>query len=779
MGKFRSKGSVKLFLSFRVITPLLLILLLSSYSFAEQIKVAEVLVVGNRRIETPAISNAIKLKAGDNFFEEKIDEDIKSIYRLGFFTDVKAERSTSEKGVVVTYRVTEKPVVREILFEGNSALTTDKLKENLEIKPNSIFSAKELVKSIKKLKKLYVDEGYPLVEIDPVKEQISPEELKITLKISGENKILIREIKFEGNREFDDSKLKSTIETKQDWWLAWLTGAGVYKEDVFKNDIMLISELYMNNGYINFKIAEPKVEITPDKKALIVLVSMTEGDKFSTGQIDFRGDLLESKEELGKRLKMKTGEVFSRGALRQEVFSLTDLYADKGYAFANVNPITSINSAKKLIDITFDFEKGEKVYIDRINITGNTKTRDKVLRREMRITEGELYSATGLKKSKQNLMNLGFFEEATIVTAKGKVDNKLNLDVNVKEKATGTFSIGGGYSSLDGFVGQGSIQQANLFGYGLKSNASVSIGGKSSTYSVGLTDPHFLDTKWSLGGDIYRTERQYVDYTKRSTGADIKSGYQFNDSLSIFLLYRYEEVNIFKESFALQQTRVLFPELVTTNNSTTSSVSATLSRDTTDYRLDPTTGMTNSLSVEFAGLGGTNRFLKYVGKTSQFFPVLFGSVFMVSGTFGHMTEMGAPIPIDEKFYLGGITSLRGYAGRTVSPDIVLPLGDGVTGVPHGEQRAFIGGDTEVLFNAEYTVPLIRDAGLKGVVFFDAGNSQTGIGNTFSRFLTSYGLGIRWFSPIGPLRLEYGIPLNPREGIDAAKGKIEFSIGNFF
>jgi outer membrane protein insertion porin family len=778
MGKYRSKGSVKLVLSFRIITLLILILLPSTQSFADQVKVAEITIAGNRRIESPAISNAIKLKVGDNFYEEKIDEDIKSIYNLGFFTDVKAEKSTSEKGVVVTYIVSEKPVVREILFDGNSALTTDKLKENLDIKANSIFSAKELVKSIKKLKKLYVDEGYPLVEIEPVKEQISPEELKITLKITGENKILIREIKFEGNKEFDDSKLKSSIETKQDWWLAWLTGAGVYKEDIFKNDMMVITELYMNNGYINFKIAEPKVEMTSDKKALYVLVSMTEGDKFSTGQIDFRGDLLENKEELNKRLKMKSGEVFSRGALRQEVFALTDLYADKGYAFANVNPITTINSSKKLIDISFDFEKGEKVFIDRINISGNSKTRDKVLRREMRITEGEMYSATGLKKSKQNLMNLGFFEEATIATSKGKEDNKLNLDVTVKEKATGTFSIGGGYSSLDGFVGQGSIQQTNLFGYGLKSNASVSIGGKSSTYSVGLTDPYFLDTKWSLGGDLYRTERQYVDYTKRATGADIKGGYQFNDTLSTFLLYRFEKVNILKESFALLETRRLFPDLVTTTDSTTSAVTASISRNTTDYRLDPTTGMTNSLSVEFAGLGGTNRFIRYIGQTAQYFPVLFGSVFMLHGTFGHIMEMGAPVPIDEKFYLGGITTIRGYSGRTVSPSIVLPQYDSLTGVRTGEQRAYIGGDTEVVFNAEYSVPLIKDAGLKGVIFFDTGNSVNGLGNAFSGLLSSYGMGIRWFSPIGPLRLEYGIPLNPRQGIDK-NGKLEFSIGNFF
>jgi len=321
------------------------------------------------------------------------------------------------------------------------------------------------------------------------------------------------------------------METKQDWWLAWLTGAGVYKDDVLKNDMLLITEHYMNNGYINIKVAEPKVELTQDKKALNVLILLSEGEKFTTGQIDFKGDLLESKEELARKLKMKTGDVFSRGALRQEIFSLTDVYADKGYAFANVNPLTTMNSEKKIIDIVFDFEKGEKVYIDRINIAGNPKTRDKVLRRQMRVSEGELYSGTGI--------NLGFFEEATIATSKGTSDNKLNLDVNVKEKSTGTFSIGGGYSSLDGFVGQGSIQQANLFGLGLKSNASVSLGGQSQTYNIGVTDPYFLDTKWSLGGDIFKSERQYNDYDQRTTGGDIKSGYAFSDTVSLFMLYKY------------------------------------------------------------------------------------------------------------------------------------------------------------------------------------------------------------------------------------------------
>jgi outer membrane protein insertion porin family len=320
-----------------------------------------------------------------------------------------------------------------------------------------------------------------------------------------------------------------------------LTGAGVYKEEMLKNDLILISELYFNNGYVNVKVAEPLVDLLPDKKGIQVVIPIREGDQYSTGLLGFKGDLLDKEDELSKKLKLKTGEIFSRGTLRNDVFALTDHYADQGYAFANVNPVTRLNPEQKTIDLTFDMEKGDKVYFDRITISGNPKTRDKVLRRELKMAEGDLYSSTNLKRSKQNLMNLGYFEEVTLATERGSADNKLNLKVDVKEKATGTFSIGAGYSSLDGFIGQGSIQQSNFFGMGLKANLSASIGGKSSTYSVGLTDPYFMDTRWTLGGDVYRTQREYLDYTRKAVGGDIKAGYPLSDTLSTFWIYKYAQ----------------------------------------------------------------------------------------------------------------------------------------------------------------------------------------------------------------------------------------------
>ena len=761
----------------------LLLLLMSSTicPAAEGDRIAEVLIKGNRRIETAAITNVIKTVPGDYLFPEQVDGDIRAIFRLGHFQDVKADVAHTEKGLVVTYIVTEKPVIREIKIEGNKEIAVDKIKEALEIKTNTIYTPKDLTKSVKKVKKLYADEGYYLAEVDAKAEKRSANEMRVIVSIKEGEKILIRNIRFEGNNTLSDKKLKKVMETNEKGWFSWLTGSGTYKEEVLKNDVNLIADLYYNSGYVNVKVGEPKVDIMPDKKGLEVLIGITEGDQFHTGSLSFKGDILEKEEELAKKLKLKSGEVFSRAELRNDVFSLTDVYADKGYAFANVTPLSKVNAENKTIDITFDMEKGEKVFIDRINVGGNVKTRDKVIRREMKLAEGDLYNSTALKKSKQSLMNLGYFEEANVATAKGRADNKLDLNVDVKEKATGTFSIGGGYSSLDGIIGQGSIQQANFLGLGLKLNLAASIGGKSQTYNLGITDPYFLDSRWTVGADLYRTERDYLDFTRRVTGGDLKAGYPLSETVSAFLLYKFEDKQVFNLSAALQDNiNKGFVQPIETS-ATTSSITGTLSRNTTDYRLDPSSGMVSSLSVEVAGLGGTSRYAKYTGATTVFFPVIWGTVFSLHGDMGHIQGIGKDVPIDEKFYLGGINTIRGYAGRTVSPvnTINAPIQD-INGVnTTSTNHVFLGGDTEAVFNAEYQFPLIKEAGLKGVLFFDVGNSFDSKVAVFDRFLSSYGFGIRWFSPMGPLRLEYGIPINPREGIDKSGGRLEFSIGGFF
>ena len=737
-------------------------------AFADGEKIVEVVVKGNKRIEQAAILNVVKIKAGDVLAGDNTDNDIRAIYKLGHFQDVQVSTEASEKGTRLVYLVSEKPIVRTISFAGNKELTTDKLKEALEFKQNSIFTTKDLAKSIIKIKKLYGDDGYYLAEVEPVVTKSSPTDLTVTFRIVEGKKILIRTIHFDGNKNFSNRKLRGVMETQEQWFLSWLTNAGTYKEEVLKNDSALIADFYMNNGFINVKVGEPTVKLAEAKDALEVFVGITEGEQFRVGEIGFKGEMLESASDLRKKLKSEPGELFSRAILRTDIFTLTDVYADKGYAFANVNPLTKADAEKKTVDLTFDMEKGELVYFERINIAGNPKTRDKVVRRELRVDEGELYSATGMKRSKQQLMNTGYFEEATIATAKGSAGNKLNVDVNIKEKPTGTFSIGGGYSSLDGIIGQGSVQQANFLGLGLKANLSGSIGGKSQTYSLGITDPYFLDTKWTLGGDIYRSERDYTDYSRRLMGGDVKAGYPISDFIGTFFMYKYEIKDIYNET---DYYKTLDPTIYQRGSSTTSSVFSSITRNTTDYRLDPSSGMISSLSAEYAGLGGDNKYARYIGDTTWFHPLYKKLIFSTKLTLGYIQNVGKPVPIDEKFYLGGIFSLRGYKARTVSP-ISTSLIDG--------SKIYNGGNKEAFGNMELTFPLLPEAGIKGVAFFDYGNAYGENSKMFSSVLMSYGGGIRWASPIGPLRLEYGIPLNPRGGgEDSSSGRFEFSIGSLF
>jgi len=740
-------------------------------------KIVEVVVKGNRRIEKAAILNAVKIKAGDVVSGDATDADVRSIYKLGHFQDVLAVTEESPKGTVLVYTVSEKPIVRSITFEGNKELATDKLKEALEFRQNAVFAAKELDKSVAKIKKLYGDEGYYLAEVEPVIVKSSATDLAVNFKINEGSKILIRTIRFDGNNAFSNRKLRGVMETSEQWFLSWLTGSGTYKEEVLKNDAALIADFYMNNGFINVKVGEPAVAMSAAKDALEVTIGITEGEQFRVGEISFMGELLESTDELRKKLKSEPGELFSRSVLRTDIFALTDVYADKGYAFANVNPLTKVDSEKKTVDLTFDLEKGELVYFERINVSGNPKTRDKVVRRELRLSEGELYSATGLKRSKQNLMNTGYFEEATLATAKGSANNKLNVDVTVKEKPTGTFSIGGGYSSLDGIIGQGSVQQANFLGLGLKANLSGSIGGKSQTYSLGVTDPYFMDSKWTLGGDIYRSEREYTDYSRRLTGGDIKAGYPLSDYVGTFFMYKYEFKDIYDPNISYHTLSTKDPTNYPLGGSTTSSIFGSITRNTTDYRLDPSSGMINSLSLEYAGLGGDNKYARYIGESTWFYPLYKKLIFSTKLTLGYIQDVGKPVPIDEKFYLGGIFSLRGYKARTVSPVKTQTLPDHNGNV--STEQIYLGGDKEVFGNAEFTFPILQEAGIKGVVFFDYGNAYGEDQKMFSSMLMSYGGGIRWASPIGPLRLEYGIPLNPRSGLDSSKGRFEFSIGSLF
>jgi len=752
--------------------------LLSTPVQAQVYDIGDVVVEGNQRVEKSAILSILKVKPGSDISIDAIDDDIKAIYRLGRFEDVSALVEMRGNVRTLVYRVEERPLVRKVQFKGNDEFDDDKLRDLITLKVPDIYEPRVIDESIRAMKAEYVKEGFHSVDIQSGVEVDDSAVATVTFTVDEGEKALVDHIRFEGNTVFSDRELRKVMETKERWWLSWLTGRGALVEDILRNDLELIADEYYNTGYLQIKIREPEITLSDDKEDIDILITIEEGDQFSLGQIDLGGDFIRPKEELLGKLTLKPGDVFSRKVLRENVLLLNDIYADEGYAYVNVAPLTKLDPERRLVALTLDIEQGIQVHIGHIGISGNTKTRDKVIRRELDLVEGDLYSASKIKSGRRQINNLGFFESVDLNTGKTAADEVVDLDVAVKERPTGNFTIGAGYSSVDGVVAQGSISQDNLFGRGYKLNFSASVGGKSTTYNIGLVDPYFLDTRLTLGGDLYKTEREYTDFDKSAIGGDLKLGYPLGKDNRIFFIYRYEEKEI-------SNVDPLASSLIKDQEglSTLSSVALTLSRDTTDYRLDPTRGYMTSLTGEFAGIGGTQHFAKTVLDHRHFFPAFWNTYFSAHGQIGKLFEISDyELPLDEKFFLGGINSLRGFRSRTVGPRIARSSSsiDPVSGevLATGVDFDYPGGDKEAFFNLEYIFPLIPDANLKGVMFFDAGNAWGVDEDFFSTDLrTSVGGGIRWFSPMGPLRLEWGYNLDPLE--DEPQSRFEFTVGRFF
>lgn len=725
--------------------------------------VVKVSIKGNRAIETDAVKAVLKDVEGKPLEAEDVRDSIKAIFEMGYFTDVRAETDDTDAGKELIFIVSERPQVKEVEFSGNKEFDNDKLKDLLTFKTYTILDLNKIKESIAKIKGEYEESGYYVADVRYSTEELGENQVKLVFEISENEKVMVKNITFLGNTVYSDEELKKLLQTKEGSWFSWLSSGGTFKEDMLKGDMEILSSHYLNNGYIQVKFEDPRVFLTPDKRWIYITIRIDEGKKFRIGKVDFKGDILDSVDNLYKNVKIKEGEVFSRDRLRQDIISLTDLYGDKGYAFANIVPLTSLNHEKQIVQITFDIKKGELVYFEKVNIIGNTKTRDKVIRRELKIAETELYNGTNLKKSRQRINNLGFFEEVNLSTERGSAPNKLNITIDVKERATGTLSIGAGYSSLDKFIATGQVSQGNLFGRGQKLQFSAEYGARRRTYNLGFTEPRLFDTEISTGFDIYNLEKKYTDFTKKSNGGDIRIGFPlgFEDTRA-YLTYRYEE----SEIFDIEDTAGDYIKKQEGRN-TTSSVTASIVRDTRDNYIAPMKGSNNSASAELAGslFGGDRSFVKYMGNSSWFYPLFWDTTVMLHGTIGYAegTE-GKALPIDERFFVGGINTVRGFEPRSLGPE--------------DENGNIIGGDKQLIFNVEYLFPLIKDAGLRGVVFFDAGNAF-GDDERYevSKLRTGAGYGVRWYSPIGPLRLEWGYNLDPKPG--EKRSRWEFSIGTFF
>jgi len=712
---------------------------------------------GNRKIESTAISQGLKSMPGNIFTDADLSEDIKTIFKMGYFDDVTAELTDTPEGKAITFTVVEKPMITEIRIKGNSALKKDDIESVMTVQRRQTVNPEKLKADMVKIKDLYDTKGYYNAEIryDIVKE--GERDVSINSSIVEHDRLYIRNITFEGNRSFTTKELKNMMTTNEWGIFHFFTDSGVLKKDQLKQDVGKINAFYLNNGFINAQVGEPV--ITRDQDGIIVKIPVSEGKQFRVGKVSIVGDELKTlRADLLAKLLITKKDFYDREAVMKDMDFLTQACNDEGYANADVVPRTEPRETTQTVDVTYEIAKGKLVYFNRINITGNTKTRDKVIRRELSVVEGDLYSRTKLKNSYMALNRLRYFEEIDFQTEKGPDETLTDVNIRVKEKPTGIFSIGAGYSAMDHAIVTAQVSQMNLFGRGQSLSLKASLGSSYTYYDISFTEPWLFDMPLWSKFDLWNLYREYDSYNLDSKGLNMTFGYPLWRYVTLYAGYRFAIDNVRD----IQDTASYYIKKQS-GETTSSGVTVSLTRDSTDDIMFPSTGSKNSASVEYTGgpFLGSVSYTRYGVSSAWFFPLPLDTVFGIRGRIGAMKgNQGKEIPVFERYYLGGINSLRGL--REVGPK------DPATG-------DVIGGLTMLNFNAEYLFPLIKNAGMKGLVFFDTGNTWES-GYHLGDMRKTAGVGVRWYSPIGPLRLEWGYVLDKKDG--ESPSRFEFTIGMF-
>jgi outer membrane protein insertion porin family len=771
------------------------------------LKVARVHFRGNRKVEDDAIRALIKTKPGITINQELLRDDVRAIWKMGYFEDVQVE-STEVKGsgeLAIVFVLREKPTISKIYVAGNDEVSLTKINEVLDIKKDQVLDLAKLKKNVQKIKELYVEKGFYMAEVDYELKRPSGSEVEVWFRCREHAKVEVRRVNFVGNKAISDEELRQVLVTREGNILSIMTQAGTYREDVFQRDLILLQSHYWDRGYVQVKVGTPVLELSPDKQSLFITISVDEGPQYHLGKIDIRGDLLESREYFLERVSVRPGDIFNRSKLSEDLQRLTDLYKDRGYAYVNATPATPVDEKTRTVDLVFDIQKGELVYFERINIRGNSKTRDKVIRREMRIYEGEPFSQTALDYSKRRVNALGYFEKVDVSTRRGSADNMMEVNVEVAERPTGTFQVGAGFSSVENFIAQAQVSQNNFFGRGQMVTLQMQLSSLRQLFLGQFQDYYFLDTKWTFGLNVFKQDRYLYSFTRSSYGGSLTWGYLLTDDLRLLLTYNWEHVGISTGNIGFgglfsggQRDPIPAGSLANLLRSgITSSTRGMLSYDTRNDRMFPTKGWYNTLSGEIADhfLLSENVFTRYEGALRYFYPIWGPFVFrakLEGGLIASRDPRG--VPIFERYFVGGIYDIRGFAPRSLGPVINAPASQ----APDAILTPFrIGGNAQVIGNAEIEFPLFDKVGIRGVVFTDMGNafnledsycSLRPYGVDASRdpckrpwdidaYRASWGFGFRWFSPIGPLRFEWGIPFRTLPGEQPMV--FEFTIGNFF
>ena len=735
-------------------------------------------VKGNKATSTNTIISKIKTRVGAVYQENVVSEDLKRLYLLGYFSDIKIDTEEYKNGTKVIISVVERPAIEKITFSGilHIVQPDQKIKEELKSKEGQYLDYPTLNEDVQVLKKMYEKIGYNNASINySVDINKETNKAKVQFNVSESRKVRIKNIKVQGNKSFTETRILKLLKTKQ----AWFFNAGVVKEDVLKEDVERMKLFYRQQGFADVAVSYNMASDEKRPYLIYITITVVEGKKYFVGNLTIRGNRdIREKEILAKLEGCLPGKVFSEDAVKEDVTRIQGLYFDRGYVAAHVQETTSVNPDNGRVDISYDITENDINYVNMIKIKGNVKTKDVVIRRELRIHPGEKFDGDKLKRSKERLQNLGFFDEVSYDTQDTEDPDKKNLVVDVKESKTGAFSFGGGYSTVDSLIGFIEVEQKNFdwrnfpyfTGAGQDLKVRASFGTINSGFDLNFTEPWLFDYPVSFGFDAYmhkheRDENVGYGYQEKVTGGDLRLGRELAEYLRGDLVYRYDRIDI--SDITDTASDDLKQEA---GQNSISSFTPSLTFDSRDNVFDPTRGNLVSGSFEMAGgpLGGTKDYWKFFGRASHYIPLFRGSVLEAKARVG----MGKPygdsdrIPIYERFFAGGAYSVRGYEERKVGPV------DPVSNDP-------LGGESVVIGNLEYTYPVFSF--LRAAVFTDTGGVWAKMGDIGKGGIkSSFGLGVRIKTPLGPMRLDYGIPLNKEPGQDHRKsGRIHFSVSHDF
>jgi outer membrane protein insertion porin family len=780
-------------------------------------RIRRIHVEGARRTTDDDILETMQLRQGVPCTDAEVAADARALWNQGFYDDIIFEAAEVRQGVIDLYvTVRERRAIGRIVYQGNDEIDEEDLDEKVTLREGEVLSLPDVAEQITRIRDLYAEKGFFLARIRHELRELPNNEAEVKFVIDEGEEVSVRRIRFTGNRNIDESELRGFMRTSETGFFSFISDDDAFNPDFFEEDVMRLQAIYYDQGYLSVSIGTPRIELTPDRAHIDVTIPIEEGPRFRIGrvritEVDADGeevDPLGGRRTLREQIDANPGDWFSRSTIAQNLLEVTRFYRDRGYALVEMVPQTDLDMRRRRVNVIISIRRGPPVHIERINIRGNSKTRDQVLRREIVIVEGDLYNMTQVEISKARITALGYFERVDVSEEEGSTPERIVLNFEVAEKSTGTFQVGAGFSSIESFIFTAQVQQQNLFGRGQSLSLQLQLSGIRQLAQVQFTEPYLFGTEWSGSVEVFKTIRQFTDFNRDSTGGSLSVGHPlFINQLRFFLRYRAEYVDISTRTGGLfgaaggGQGFNIFQRVPLQNlflDGLTSSVQASFTFDTRNNRLFPTEGIFASYSLEVADqfFGSDNVFLRHRA-FARFYRQFFGFATLKLNTeWGLITSrLPAGVPVYERFYLGGIFSVRGFDLNSLGPRLGIPRNyDPNSAV--SRDGIVIGGNMQFFYNLELEFDIIAAVGIKGVIFTDGGNawntedvycnappSPLGDDTTHAcrvnpiDLRTNWGFGIRWISPLGPLRFEWGIPFARRPHEQDIV--FNFTIGNFF